>query len=377
MAQIKAKGNGRVADPPRPTLAIVGSHSATRGLAPYDDPTVEIWLFNESAQKPEVYKRWDGLLQIHGQEVYSSPANWVNKDHWEWLQKDHGPGKKIWMQEVDPRVPNSVRYPIEAILEMTPYKYLRSSPAMALALAIHLGYEHILLYGSELSSNTEYTYQAVNYAFWIGFAHGKGIDLELRCWENEFNQRIYGYDGEFSIDSEFFIQRMTENEQAWTNNESVLKRIKERLDLAMVEGKVEEAGQLSLEIEAVAMATGETSGAMGEAERYARRDNPISRQEFERTAARAQEQYAMKLQDRFHAGGKCEYVWNVWRQTRQIAALNQFRVFLKEKVEAAYEAGIRLGVNRENLMYLAEYDGRLTAAGGVRALKQVEGKAEG
>ena len=67
---------------------------------------------------------------------------------------------------------------------------------MGLALGIYLGYEEIWLYGSELSSNTEYTYQATNYAFWIGFAVGKGIDLHLECWHDEFFQPIYGYEGE-------------------------------------------------------------------------------------------------------------------------------------------------------------------------------------
>jgi hypothetical protein len=69
-------------DSTHPPLAIVGSHPATREYAPYDDTRFEIWLFNEAAQKPSVYKRWDGLLQIHKEQVYSSLTNWVNKDHW-------------------------------------------------------------------------------------------------------------------------------------------------------------------------------------------------------------------------------------------------------------------------------------------------------
>src|SRR3970040_2154965 len=105
-------------------LAIVGSHPATRANAPWHDESFEVWLFNESAMKPEVYKRWDGLLQIHKEQVYASPTNWVNKDHWEWLQQDHGPDKRIWMQDVDPRVPNSVRYPLEEGWGLLPFPFL-------------------------------------------------------------------------------------------------------------------------------------------------------------------------------------------------------------------------------------------------------------
>jgi len=88
--------------PPRHSLAIVGSHPATRELAPYEDPNFEIWLFNEAAMKPEIYRRWDALLQMHKPEVYASTANWVNPEHWPWLQRDHG-DKRIFMQDVDPR----------------------------------------------------------------------------------------------------------------------------------------------------------------------------------------------------------------------------------------------------------------------------------
>lgn len=119
-------------------LAIVGSHPATRENAPYDDDEFEIWLFNEAPQKPEVYRRWDQSFQMHKPEVYATHDNWVNKEHWNWLQQDHG-DKTIWMMERDERVPNSKRYPLEDVLKLVPYHYLRSTPALALALAVTSG----------------------------------------------------------------------------------------------------------------------------------------------------------------------------------------------------------------------------------------------
>lgn len=362
---------GWVTSPPARPLAIVGSHPATRELAPYDDPRFEIWLFNEAAMKPEVYRRWDALLQIHKPEVYASPTNWVNKDHWVWLQQDHG-HRKIWMQEVDPRVPNSVRYPLEGVLSLVPYRYLRSSPAMALALAIYLGYQEIHLYGSELSSGTEYAYQAINYAFWIGFAHGRGIDLHLECWQSEFNQPIYGYDGEPQIDREFFRSRFAEHQKAWSANEAKLARLKGRINDAMLEGKFARVGELSVEMELAATASGECAGAMGQAERYAERTDMISRQEFERTAAQAQLDGQKKRDEMLHASGKVEYVWNVWMQSGRAEALKQLREFLGEKIQLAYDAGAQLGIWRENVLYLGEYDKRVAALGGARALHQVK-----
>jgi hypothetical protein len=360
----------RLEFPARHAVAIVGSHPNGRDGVPWDDPAVEIWLFNEAPLKTEKYPRWDALLQIHGPEVYSAPNNWVNPDYWPWLQESHG--KPIYMQEVDPRVPDSARYPLEEILEMVPYHYLRSSPAMALALAIYLGYERIYLFGSELTSNTEYAYQATNLAFWIGFAHGRGIDLELRCWLDEFNQRIYGYEGELQLDRAKFAARLEENETAFKTNKGALAKLKERLDAAMLANEYDKVAQLSIELENVAMTAGETFGGTNEARRYAEKDAVISRQEFERCAAQAQKDAEELKSWMEHAGGKCEYVWNVWRNNGNIAALEQLRAFLKEKGDFAFNLGVKAGEYRENIYYMLEYDKALQAAGGVRALGKPE-----
>ena len=362
-------GNGHNPSVHRP-LAIVGMHPKGTEDMPWDDPNLEVWLFNEAAQKVEKYPRWDALIQIHRPEVYTSLTNWVNKDHWPWLQQDHG-DKKIYMMDVDPRVPNSVKYPLEGVLSLIPYHYLRSSPALALALAIYLGYTDISLYGSELSSNTEYGYQATNYAFWIGFAHGRGIDLKLRCWQAEFNQPIYGYEGEAQIDRAYFVERTAEHDRAWKTNENTLAKLKNRLDQAMLEADYPKVGALSLELQTVALVAGESAGAMGEAERYSQRVDPITRQEFERVSARAYSEGEKLREDMWHAGGKCEYVWNVWKQTGKLEALNQLRAFLKARTQLAYDTGARLGIYRENIGYLSKYDDVVTALGGQRALVHV------
>jgi hypothetical protein len=357
---------------PTRKLAIVGSHPATRDNAPWDDMSFDIWLFNESAQKPSVYKRWNGLLQIHAEKVYASLTNWVNKDHWEWLQQDHGPDKKIYMQNADPRVPNSVKYPLDEVLSMVPYRYLRSSPAMSLALAIYQGYKEIWLYGSELSSGTEYAYQAINYAFWIGFAHGRGIDLHLECWHSEFHQQpLYGYEGEAQIDLAYFAERAVQHRKAERENNLTVEKLSERLNRAMLEHDYIRVGELSLNLETALQAVGEAAGASAEAERYAARTDMISRQEFERTGGYAMIEGDKAYKDMVFCGGKCEYVWNAWKQTGSLAALNQLRQFTKEKNEHAYRAGLKVGEYRENIHYQSKYDAQVQAMGGQRALHHI------
>jgi hypothetical protein len=352
-------------------LAIVGSHPTTRENAPFEDPDYEIWLFNEAPQKPEVYRRWDNSFQMHKPEVYSSHDNWVNKDHWDWLQQDHG-DKIIWMMDYDERVPNSKRYPLEEVLSLVPYHYLRSTPAMALALAIHLGYEHIALYGSELSSNTEYGYQAVNYAFWIGFAHGRGIDLRMECWQSEFNQPLYGYEGELQIPRDFFQLRIDDLATADRVNKKSMQKIEQKMNEAMMDFKIDKVAELSLNLESMALKAGEAAGALAEAYRYHERTQPISRQEFERVCAQAQMDGDKSKDEMNHLAGICEYVYNVWAQTGNGQALGQLRDFMRKRTEQAFETGRQLGIFRENAQYMSRYDEYVTAAGGVRAVSQAE-----
>ena len=268
------------------SLAIVGSHPDTRENAPYDDPDYEIWLYNEAPQKTDVYTRWDSLLQIHKENVYASPSNWVNKEHWTWLQQDHGPDKRIFMQDVDPRVPNSVKYPLEEILALVPFKYLRSSPALALALAIHLGYKRIEVYGSDLSSNTEYKYQAANYMYWIGYAHGRGVDLEMRCWAEEFDQPIYGYEGELQIPADFWENSYKNASTNWRISDKGYQKLGNRIDKALLEIEIDKIAELIPIYEDVAIKAGEMYGTMKECEHYMNRTDHISRQEFERRSAK-------------------------------------------------------------------------------------------
>ena len=98
----------------------------------------------------------------------------------------------VYMQEVDERIPGSIRYPFEAVTEslglpdVTGRKrlYLTSSPAWMLALAI---YEHkcgqiideIRLAGVEMLIGTEYARQKPCIEFWLGLAMGMGIEVKV------------------------------------------------------------------------------------------------------------------------------------------------------------------------------------------------------
>lgn len=376
----RATSSTRTSAPPPPLphnmakLAIVGSWPENRDSIPWGEGDTEIWAFNEAPQK-DWFQSWDACFQLHQEKVYASPQNWINKEHWTWLQQSHG--KPIYMQDVDPRVPDSVRYPLEDVLSLIPYHYLRSSIAMALGLAIyqHINgirtWDEIGLWGINLQSNTEYGYQAVNMAFWIGFAHGAGVPLKLHCWMSEFNQRIYGYEGEIQLDRQYYTARAQEHQPIVNATQKAYDKIRNQLDAYMLERKFDKVAKAIPELEQAAMNAGEQAGRLAEAERYRERTDDISRQEFEQSAARAQLEGENAKAAMHVAAGKAEYIWNAWRQTGNIQALNQLRTFLNEQAAHAFELGRRLGIHRENVEYLNEYDEAVLMLGGQRAVSQV------
>jgi hypothetical protein len=359
-------------------LAIVGSHPATRELAPYDNPEYDILVFNEAASAPWC-KRWDIVTQLHKVEVYSCVTNWVDKGHWDWLQTDHGNGKTIYLQGYDARVPNSARYPLDEIIASIPgasLRWMMSSAAYALALGLYLGYEEIGIWGVELTSNTEYSYQFPNWAFWLGVAMGTGVKIDVQSGQVHFSERMYGYEGETQIPRQHFVDRYTALGDGWKRAEWDLKKVKNELMDALQKAQHDKILGLIVKVREIATSCGEIAGARAEAENYATREDPISRQEFERRSAQAQQEGEGHGAAMYHAGGKAEYVLNAWRDSGKYEALRQLRLFLGEQAEQAYHLGAKLGIHRENKDYMIEFDNRLTAAGGVRTLAAMNGVTE-
>jgi len=182
------------------TIAIVGFAPTTRDIAPYDDPDVEIWGLNE-AYKYDFMKRWDRWFQIHQPWSYRRPENRNDPDHWEWLQKDHD--FPIYMQDVDPDVPASIKLPLQEIIdtflpnvirgEGEVIEYFTSSYAYLAGFAALLhkdDLENLRLetYGFEMSTMTEYHYQKGSTEFWMGLLAGKGADI----WAPEDCKLLHG-----------------------------------------------------------------------------------------------------------------------------------------------------------------------------------------
>ena len=158
------------ATPKRDKVAIVGFATSSRSLAPFDDPSYEIWTLNQLYRHvPRSTRHFD----IH--------ANWEEEnvegtDHRGWIREAPIP---VYMMEAHDDLPSTVRFPIERILEDLGVDYFTSSVAFEVALAMNEGFKEIALYGIDLIVGGEYFEQKANLEFVLGVAHGRGINVRI------------------------------------------------------------------------------------------------------------------------------------------------------------------------------------------------------
>lgn len=195
-------------------LAIVGSHPRTRVDGPFDDPEVDIWVFNEALSNPNSAlwcKRADAVFQMHIPAIWRNPENRNDPHYLEWLMGGNTP--TIYMIDDYPEVPKCVKYPFDEIREKLLSNFIvdsekgrkdfyTSTVAYSTALAVYLGYKVIDWYGIELEVDAEYRYQRDSSCFWAGFALGYGV--KFTAHSRMFDMPLYGIESFISINKDEF-----------------------------------------------------------------------------------------------------------------------------------------------------------------------------
>lgn len=133
----------------RTKLAILGCAMETLPLAPFDDPSWEIW---SSGQWVETVKRWDSWYELHA--IDSLPKSF--KFHLDWMVKQTKP---IYISRPSKWAPSGKIFPQEQIEENHGAEFLTSTIASMFAKAIDDGYKEVGLWGVEMASDAEYYYQ--------------------------------------------------------------------------------------------------------------------------------------------------------------------------------------------------------------------------
>ncbi len=155
-------------------VAIVGFSETTRHLAPFADPSFEIWGLNHLY--PYI-PRWDVWFDMHSPEwsaAHLAPEVW--KEHEAFLRTAHG--KPIYMLERYPDFPSSLSFPKAEVSERF-RRYFTNGVAYMIALALYQGVTELHVYGVEMRHDTEYAAQRPCTEWWLALAEGMGVKVVL------------------------------------------------------------------------------------------------------------------------------------------------------------------------------------------------------
>lgn len=218
-------------------VAIVGTHPMTREKAPFADPSVDIWIFNNQLLQGWV-PRANVVFDIHpNEDIYRRSLE--HAAFKQWLESDKG-GLEFYTPFPLPEAPGNKVYPKDEIVRTLLPNFLRgdqigeyftSGPCYAIALAIYLGYTEIRMYGVEMESDSEYVYQRDGMGLWLGIAVGRGIKVVIPKESVMFYAPLYGYESDATkVDLEAFSVRAGELQEIVEKVKSDLEASKGRLD---------------------------------------------------------------------------------------------------------------------------------------------------
>lgn len=180
------------------SAAIVGQAS-TASLAPFDDPSWEIWTLGWVFTLPRVDLRFD----IHHPEFKADETykGHINSMVWEpqypkWIKDNRLP--IICDQAAIERF-GGTAYPVDEVNALFPRRdVLECSVSYMIAYAILQGYERIGLWGCHFIGSVEYLYQLPSVTYLLGYADAKGIEVVIAeagpLMVSGYNAGRYGID---------------------------------------------------------------------------------------------------------------------------------------------------------------------------------------
>jgi len=178
-------------------VCIIGC-AESRREAPYKDTgEYEFWGVNNlfTCQDSSMFTRW---FEIH--QILCVNGRWERRGsrefrgltierYLEYLQALNIP---VYMQQVNPLVPNSVAFPWQGIVDCLG-TYFTNTISWQIALAICDGFKEIQIFGVDMSVDSEYHHQRPSCEYFLGVAAGKGIKIFLPDTSDLLKSRfLYG-----------------------------------------------------------------------------------------------------------------------------------------------------------------------------------------
>jgi hypothetical protein len=201
--KVETKEVPKVEVRPEKKVAIVGC-SDSKHLAPFDDPSFEIWGVNNLfPHLPEIkgQARWfeihelthDGKehLRRGNNEFRGQRVDDYLKQLGDWAKERNCP---IYTQRQWELMPTSTPYPLQEIIAKFG-NYFTNTISYEIALAIHEGFTEIHVYGVDMAVGTEYNHQRPSCEYFLGIAVALGIKVHIPQEADLLKTRfLYGFD---------------------------------------------------------------------------------------------------------------------------------------------------------------------------------------
>jgi hypothetical protein len=159
-----------VAEPAPLKIALIGTAPSSRMLAPFGDPTWQIW--GCSPGNMNALPRADAWFEIHANLLWPEYESY-GKPYIEWLKQLKIP---VYMQDQS-QVPNATTFPWQELTQEFGEDFFTSSFAWMMAFAMKVGAKEIGLFGIDMASRDEYILQRPGFYFFRHEARKRGIKV--------------------------------------------------------------------------------------------------------------------------------------------------------------------------------------------------------
>jgi hypothetical protein len=185
-------------------IALIGSAPSSVALAPYDDPTWQIWACSPGA-RPYV-KRTNAWFEMH---LWEPEQPWFSKEYVDFMA---GLTCPVFTLDKLDALPTSVPYPKDVIVERFGVEavwFFTSTVAWMMALAIESNPSEIGLWGIDMSAGEEiYSHQRAGCQFFIGQAMKRGIKVTVPHQSDLMMPTpLYGYNEQHNFHQKLLARR--------------------------------------------------------------------------------------------------------------------------------------------------------------------------
>jgi hypothetical protein len=200
-------------------------------MAPYDDPSWDIWCCSGGNSQQAAPPRINEWYEIHSIVDLHAPENkgWY-PPYVAWLNAQKFP---VWMQEKNDDIPRASVFPRRELMARfgptkTKTNWFTSTPAWMFAHAIVRGYTTIGIFGVDMAAAEEhYTGQKAGLLRWFEIGRELGINVVVPLESSlAFHYPLYGY-AESSRMGRHLLVRETETKAQiahWQNQEMQIKQ---------------------------------------------------------------------------------------------------------------------------------------------------------